>query len=105
MVLQDAQTRLFFKAQSVIQSEIRYYKPTTQDLAYLISSLASFFVFFSRTFSETRVAAQGTSTEYDIREKQNFSHLFEGAGLNQREIWFPTLSKTVWVLSQLHDFV
>lgn len=34
MVLQDAQTRLFFKAQAVIQSEIRYYTPTAQDLAY-----------------------------------------------------------------------
>lgn len=34
MVLQDAQTRLFFKAQSVIQSEIRYYVPKVEDLAY-----------------------------------------------------------------------
>lgn len=34
MVLQDAQTRLFFKAQSVIQSEIRYYVPKADDLAY-----------------------------------------------------------------------
>ena len=34
MVLQDAQTRLFFKAQAVIQSEIRYYAPTAQDLEY-----------------------------------------------------------------------
>ena len=34
MVLQDAQTRLFFKAQAVIQSEIRYYVPKTEDLAY-----------------------------------------------------------------------
>ena len=34
MVLQDAQTRLFFKAQSVIQSEIRYYIPKPEDLAY-----------------------------------------------------------------------
>lgn len=34
MVLQDAQTRLFFKAQAVIQSEIRYYTPAAQDLAY-----------------------------------------------------------------------
>ncbi len=34
MVLQDAQTRLFFKAQSVIQSEIRYYVPRPEDLAY-----------------------------------------------------------------------
>jgi hypothetical protein len=35
LVLQDAQTRLFFKAQAVIQSDIRYYAPTAQDLAYL----------------------------------------------------------------------
>ena len=34
MVLQDAQTRLFFKAQSVIQSDIRYYVPKQDDLAY-----------------------------------------------------------------------
>ena len=34
MVLQDAQTRLFFKAQSVIQSDIRYYAPKPEDLAY-----------------------------------------------------------------------
>jgi len=34
MVLQDAQTRLFFKAQSVIQSEIRHFSPKQEDLAY-----------------------------------------------------------------------
>ena len=34
MVLQDAQTRLFFKAQSVIQSDIRYYTPKSEGLAY-----------------------------------------------------------------------
>lgn len=34
MILQDAQTRLFFKAQSVIQAEIRYYAPKPEDFAY-----------------------------------------------------------------------
>ena len=34
IVLRDAQTRLFFKAQSVMQSEIQYYTSTAQDLAY-----------------------------------------------------------------------
>ncbi|KAI9457417.1 Sec34-like family-domain-containing protein [Russula earlei] len=82
MVLQDAQTRLFFKAQAVIQSEIRYYTPTAQDLAY----------------PDKLVAARGPTTAYEIREKQSISRLFEGPGLNQRET-------TVWVLSQLHDYV
>ena len=34
MVLQDAQTRLFFRAQSVIQSDIRHFVPKVDDLAY-----------------------------------------------------------------------
>lgn len=34
MVLQDAQTRLFFKAQAVIQSEIRHYVPKPEDLKW-----------------------------------------------------------------------
>lgn len=33
-VLQDAQTRLLFKAQNVIQAEIRYYVPKPEDLDY-----------------------------------------------------------------------
>ena len=44
MILQDAQTRLFFKAQSVIQAEIRYYTPKPDDFAYpdvLIGKLTS----------------------------------------------------------------
>ena len=70
-----------------------------------ISSLASIVTFVSRTFSETRVASQGTLNGYEIREKQSFNRLVEGARLNQRETWFPTLPKNVWVLSQRHDFV
>lgn len=34
MVLQDAQTRLFFKAQAMIQSEVRYYVPKPEDLKW-----------------------------------------------------------------------
>jgi hypothetical protein len=34
MVLQDAQTRLFFKAQAVVQSEVRWYVPKGEDIAW-----------------------------------------------------------------------
>jgi len=34
MILQDAQTRLVFKAQSVVQSDIKYYSPQPEDLQY-----------------------------------------------------------------------
>ena len=34
MILQDAQTRLVFKAQSVVQSDIKHYSPQPGDLQY-----------------------------------------------------------------------
>jgi hypothetical protein len=33
-VLQDAQTRLFFKAQAHVQADVRHYVPSPEDLAY-----------------------------------------------------------------------
>jgi hypothetical protein len=45
MVLQDAQTRLFFKAQSVIQSDIRYYVAKAEDLAYPEKLMGKYHVF------------------------------------------------------------
>ena len=58
-----------------------------------MTNLVGSFVFCLSIFSETSVAAQGAPTGYEIREKQSFMRLAEGAGLNQRETWFPTLSK------------
>ncbi|KZP22300.1 Sec34-domain-containing protein [Athelia psychrophila] len=89
MVLQDAQTRLFFKAQSVIQSDIRYFVPKAEDLAY----------------PDKLVAARKPLTGLEIREKESISQLFQLPSLDKQETWFPTLRKTIWVLSQLHDFV
>ncbi|KIJ68059.1 hypothetical protein HYDPIDRAFT_107669 [Hydnomerulius pinastri MD-312] len=89
MVLQDAQTRLFFKAQSVIQAEIRYFVPKPEDLAY----------------PDKLVAARKPVSQFDIKEKESVSRLFQLPSLDKKETWYPTLQKTVWVLSQLHDFV
>ncbi|KAG1751418.1 Sec34-like family-domain-containing protein [Suillus paluster] len=89
MVLQDAQTRLFFKAQSVIQADIRYYTPKPEDLAY----------------PDKLIAARKPVSQYNIKEKESVSRLFQLPSLDKKETWFPALQKTVWVLSQLHDFV
>ncbi|KAH9967669.1 hypothetical protein BGW80DRAFT_1462172 [Lactifluus volemus] len=85
MIPQDTQTRPFFKAQAVRQSDIRHYTPTARDLAY----------------PDKLATAQGAQTGYEIREKQSISRLFEGPGLNQREAWYPTLSKTPTVFYDL----
>jgi len=38
-------------------------------------------------------------------EKENVSQIFQVKSLDKQETWYPTLQKTLWVLSQLHDFV
>jgi conserved oligomeric Golgi complex subunit 3 len=101
MILQDAQTRLFFKAQAVIQSDILQWPKIWRTQISLLVRVT----FYCLSLLKVCAAAQGAQTGYEIREKQSISRLFEVPGLNQRETWYPTLSKAVWVLSQLHDFV
>ncbi|EIN11167.1 Sec34-domain-containing protein [Punctularia strigosozonata HHB-11173 SS5] len=96
MVLQDAQTRLFFKAQAVIQSDIRYYVPIAEDLAYpdkLVGQCTG------------TLDARKPPPSNAIREKESVSELFHLPSMERRSTWYPTLERTVWVLSQLHDFV
>ncbi|KAJ3937029.1 MAG: Sec34-like family-domain-containing protein [Lentinula lateritia] len=89
MILQDAQTRLFFKAQAVVQSDIRHYVAKDDDLAY-----------------PARLDR--------ANEKESFSQMWStqlgsdkdhGASLDNQQTWFPTLRKTILVLEQLHEFV
>lgn len=89
MVLQDAQTRLTFKAQSVIHSDIRYYAPKQEDLAY----------------PDILISARRPTLGMEIREKESVSQIFRLPSLDKQDTWYPTLRKTVWVLSQLHDYV
>jgi conserved oligomeric Golgi complex subunit 3 len=51
------------------------------------------------------VAARRPVTGYEIKEKESVSQLFQLPSLDKKDTWYPTLQKTVWVLSQLHDFV
>ncbi|KAG9316781.1 Sec34-like family-domain-containing protein [Chiua virens] len=109
MVLQDAQTRLFFKAQSLIQAEIRYYVPKPEDLAYpdiLVGLSSELFVSWGhRMLMKHCTAVRKPTSQFDAKEKENVSRLFQLSSLDKQETWYPTLQKTVWVLSQLHDFV
>ncbi|KAF9011857.1 Sec34-domain-containing protein [Cyathus striatus] len=75
MVLQDAQTRLFFKAQAVIQSDIKYYIPKDEDLDW----------------PKTLIGYGQVFRFLPSKDKQ--------------ETWYPTIRKMVWVLGQLRDFV
>ncbi|THV06633.1 hypothetical protein K435DRAFT_743062 [Dendrothele bispora CBS 962.96] len=108
MILQDAQTRLFFKAQAVVQSDIRHFVPRVTgegggDLGYPAKLLSGSGIL--------------TPNGNGLGEKQSVSQLWSSfstsfgsklwvwASMENRETWYPTLKRTVWVLEQLHEFV
>ena len=117
-VLQDAQTRLFFKAQTVVQSDIRYYVPRPEDIDYpkIIegeSLVLSFFPWEDKTvwsdetsFLDALRRTRAPSTNYsgfNIPDEDNpLSKIFT---YNRRETWYTTLRTTVSVLLQLREFV
>ncbi|KAF8478273.1 cis-golgi transport vesicle tethering complex subunit [Gautieria morchelliformis] len=93
LVLQDAQTRLLFKTQAIIQSDIRLYTPKNDDLDYPDKLTADIGNQKDNTF------------ELSEKEDENLSRLFSLPSYQKQVTWYPTLRKTFWVLSQLHDFV
>lgn len=110
MVLQDAQTRLFFRAQTVIQADIKYYVAKPEDLAYPDKLVGSSRYNMPPPMHISHVLtcdadARKSSSGLDIKEKESISQIFRVRSLDKQDTWFPTLQKTVWVLSQLHNFV
>ncbi|KAJ6508055.1 Sec34-like family-domain-containing protein [Mycena vulgaris] len=93
MVLQDAQTRLFFKAQAVLQRDVRYYTPLPADLAY------------PEKLRGARVPAPAMEKAGETDKETEKEPLLRLPALDTEDTWFPPLRTTVWVLMQLRDFV
>lgn len=91
-VLQDAQTRLVFRAQAVMQSEVLRYSPSSEDLDYPDKLKGGRRL--STLFPSAKDADAGTS-----------SLMFELPSSEAQSTWYPTLKKTLWVLSKLHTYV
>lgn len=91
-ILQDSQTRLVFRAQAVIQSEVLHYVSTPEDLRY------------PGKLEEHKGKGLALWTEDEtLRESE-----VGGFRLPREEVqvtWYPTLKRTVWVLSKLNTYV
>lgn len=133
-ILQDAQTRLVFRAQAVIQSDVLHYQPTSDDLDYP-EKLLRLGQPGEQTLwhddEESEDVADGSRGGAPSQGKNRAGSLFDaqvkaamrGAGptaaaaaskLSARfkapseqsqKTWFPTLKRTVWVLSRLDAYV
>ncbi|GJJ06414.1 hypothetical protein Clacol_000605 [Clathrus columnatus] len=90
LVLQDAQTRLLFKAQTLMESEIRFFKPSPDDITYP---------------SDLQPQSAYPLATKELFEKEEGLMKLLPASIYHRRTWYHTINKTLWILSQLYDFV
>ena len=93
-ILQDSQTRLVFRAQAVIQSEVLYYVPLPDDLAYPL-----------KLEGHTHEGLQLWTEDERLREGMGDGPGFRLPREEAQLTWYPTLKRTVWVLSKLNTYV
>jgi hypothetical protein len=93
-ILQDAQTRMVFRAQAIIQNEVLHYAPKTEDLDF------------------PRKLGHGKRLSFWLSKEDQKSWAERGGALETRlpdkdiqDGWYPTLQTTLWVLSKLHTHV
>jgi len=75
-----------------MESEIRSYKPKQDDLAY-----------------PDKLVDNGVTDRSGLelieKEDKTMRQLFLLPSLQKQATWYPTLRKTLWILSQLHEFI
>ena len=111
--LEDAQTRLVFRAQAILRDEIENYRPTPEDLDYPIRNRQ---VSFSGTKSNGPITSgrKGSVPEpkspvpkdpliVDESDSPNGRYGFDIEATFQG--WYPTLRKAMWLLSRIYRLV
>ncbi|CAG8760182.1 12213_t:CDS:2, partial [Acaulospora morrowiae] len=112
-VLQDAQQRLVFRAQTFIQSSIQKFIPQQSDLDYpnklkksvrTQSTETPAFTDVKESLpSQTPAAKQDGDTESIISNSSSLT-ITEDVGDGNPE-WLPTLHRTLWILSKIYQCV
>ena len=105
--LEDAQTRLVFRAQAILQDEIENFKPKAEDLDYPAKNkLAT----LSRRASNGPVtsgrkisASEMLPKDPVIVEEGESGYSFDFEASFQG--WYPTLRKAVWLLGRIYRLV
>lgn len=96
MVLQDAQTRLVFRAQALLRADVEYYTPKDQDLDYPegLSAGAIGKKLVPRTMA--------VSLDEEDDDEPAFLSL---PPPDAQQLWYPSLRVMLWVLSCLYSYV
>lgn len=87
-LLQDTQTRLIFRAQTIIQQDVQNYSPSPADLDY-----------------PNRLKGARGLNLWTSDQQGELTHEFRLPDTSVQEAWYPALRKTMWVLSHLYGYI
>lgn len=93
-IQQDAQTRLVFRAQAVIQSDVLHFVPGPNDIDYP-----------ERLEAHKNEGLSLWTEDERLREAEVGSGGFRVPREQAQKTWYATLKRTVWVLSKLNTYV
>lgn len=102
MVLQDAQTRLVFRAQAMLAADVQYYSPRDNDLDYP-EKLAHGERDRDSTDSGSKTLVPRPSRPDSIDDDDPAFLALPPP--ESQEGWYPTLRVTLWILSCLWSYV
>ncbi|KAL4979205.1 Sec34-like family-domain-containing protein [Aspergillus desertorum] len=111
--LEDAQTRLVFRAQAFLRDEIERFKPRPEDLDYPVRNERLSILVTEKQISGRKMSrvnayinppkpAKSTQEAADAPEiDSNWDYESQNAPAD----WYPTLQKAVWLLSRIYRLV
>lgn len=109
-IMEDAQARLVFRAQMYIHNDIQNYQPKPQD--YEISVRSKQEEETEKNKKSVVLEEAPTTATLTIEEDTSDTHSIRSArsnlladGSDDTCGWFPTLQKTLWILSKLYRCV
>ena len=92
-VLQDAQTRLVFRAQALLRADVEYFVPSDKDLDYP-AKIAGV---------EGNLVQRSVLLNQDEDEDEQAFLILPSA--EAQESWYPSLRVTLWILSRLYTYI
>ncbi|WAR61211.1 hypothetical protein PtB15_13B463 [Puccinia triticina] len=100
-ILQDIQTRLIFRAQAIIQTEVANYMPKHEDLDYPNKLIKA----DQKRQQSGQKSKRTNNPPAPLVEHSHAPLKSRLPAEGVQENWYPTLRKTLWVLSRLHTYV
>jgi hypothetical protein len=107
LVLQDAQTRLVFRAQALLRAEVEFYVPKEGDLDYpakIQGELIGPGLLLILAGKKGRLVERPNNISLDVEDddEPTFRSLPSEA---EQDLWYPTLKQTLWILSRLYSYI